>query len=78
MFSLDWLLVIFVLLMENLDATLLGSRTSRQTAGQTVHAWVSAPERHVWGLQYTVPPVRSVVPRDVSRSVAARCGTPVK
>lgn len=49
MFSLDWLLVIFVLLMENLDATLLGSRTSRQTAGQTVHAWVSAPECHVWG-----------------------------
>lgn len=78
MSSLDWFLVIFVLLMENFDATLLGSRTSRQTAGETEHAWVSAPEHHVWALKNTVPPVRGVVSRDVSRAVTARCRTPVE
>lgn len=40
--SLDWFLVVFVLLVQDLDSALLGPRTPGQTAGQTGQLWTSS------------------------------------
>lgn len=76
---LDGLLVVLVLLaVEDLDAALLGSGTTRQAAGQRQAGDVSVWPRAApaWARVGAVPPVGRVVSGDVSRSVAARCGTP--
>lgn len=80
---LDWLLVFLVLFaVEDFDATLLGSWTAGQTAGQKTNTYsevlyifvvVSCCSRKSVA---TVPPVGGVVSCDVSRSIAAGRRTP--
>lgn len=77
--SLDGLLVLLVLLVEDLDAALLGSGTPGQAAGQDSCGPPPTPPPlpPASRAQYHLPPVGGVVSRDVSGAVAARCGTPV-